>query len=121
MLTFVASNGSYREREAAIQILGLFREPDATLALKAALSDKVKCVAYAAIEALTDGGGDPALQAEIESTIAYWTERELRQQQNWNKFDGSQSLEKLIDKSKMVRFDAFKRKVIKQMNKGQFY
>lgn len=121
MLAYIALHGSYREREAAVRILGLIEDPEAISALKAALSDKVKVVALAAVEALTHLGGDRIHQEEIEATLAYWIERERQRQQSWNKSQNIESTEKLIDKSKMVRFDGFKRKVIKQMNQGQFY
>ena len=121
MLAFIASEGTYKEREAAIRCFATFRNLEVISVLQKALSDRVKCVAFAAIETLRILGKEGSLKEEIDATVAYWAKREDVRRANWDNLSDHKRADTLIDKSKMVRYEWFKRKVLGAMNKGRFY
>lgn len=121
MLAFVASEGTYKEREAAIRCFATFRNLEVISVLQKALSDQVKCVAFAAVETLRILGKESSLKEEIAETVAYWSEREETRRANWENRQAHKRAGIPIDKSKMVRFEWFKRKVLGAMKKGRFY
>jgi hypothetical protein len=78
------------------------------------MRDPVKEVALAAITALRRIEGEST--EEIMAAEAYWTARAQRRHREVEPIEG-----KLIDGEKLERFQEFKRRVLAQAGKGQFY
>ena len=119
ILSLVALGGACKERQAAVRSLASLAHKEVIPVLREVLSDKVKDVAFAAIEVLHQIGKARYLTDEIEATKLYWEERERKVRRNWEV--GTCTSEKLIDKSQMVRFSQFKRQVLAKMHRGRFY
>ncbi len=120
MLAFAIQNGSYRHRLAVIESLAKMNDAVIPM-LRSVLSDKVPSVAYAATEALRQRSLPSEIEAEIEKTLAYWKEHEAASRKAWAKNKWNQVVEIPFDKANLKRFAQFKQKVLRQMNKGQFY
>ena len=103
-----ASDPRRRIRLSAVRALARIGDRDSVGALRSALRGRSRSVALAAAAGIRRH--DPKAAAD---TVEWWEAVETKPQ--------SPSSGKLIDKSKMERFAAFKAQVLGQAGKGRFY
>ena len=114
MLIHAVSAERFRVRLAAVEALGRLGSDEAIRTLKTAMRDPVKEVALKAIEIVRRIDAESG--TDIAEAEAYWEARSQRKHREPLPVDG-----KLIDGDKLERYQQFKRKVLAQAGKGQFY
>ena len=114
MLALAVADRRSRIRRAAVGALGAVGSPEAIAPLRLAMCDRVKSVALAAASELLSV--DDSAAPDVAAVEAYWAARARRKLEAPEPVEG-----KLIERENLVRFEEFKRKVLAQAGRGQFY
>lgn len=113
MIDFILTNGNYKIRTLAVQLLGLVNSQESIDLLKKALHDKVIMVVAHTINSLRTIGTTDEIENEIAKILNYWLNEEQKLMDGLKKEFNANIDGPYFNRSQMKRYEEFKKLVNK--------